>query len=277
MRHKSGLARFSACLWAAIVMSVPACASVSPATEAPATSSPSTSTAIATVTATVGVATVAPTEAPMATATTADTAVPTLTEAPPTTTTEVPEPTEAATATTTPPTPAPTPPPTPPPPPEPTRPTPTIRLKLPPDGTLDDNGAPQLDASVVDPNYSPDGMRAMAFEVLVRVADASKQEAKINSVEFIIYASEEDFQNNSNPVFRHTEQNAPYCIFRESDNRCNEVTVEPEGTWPQSDDEDVEQVPFRDGAYILAIRIQAGDDNEMFWQSAVDFTLKTGD
>ena len=158
---------------------------------------------------------------------------------------------------------------------QPTRPTPTIRLKLPPDGTVDDNGATQLDASIVDPNYTLDGMRAMAFQVQVRVADPNKQGAKINRVEFVVYASEEDFQNQVNPIYQHVEANAPFCMFRDTNNRCNKVNVERNKFWPQSDDEAIEQVRFRDGDYILDVRVQAGEENEMFWHSAVDFVLKT--
>ncbi|MCL5999664.1 MAG: hypothetical protein M1546_26920, partial [Chloroflexi bacterium] len=125
--------------------------------------------------------------------------------------------------------------------PTPTRRIPAIRLKIPPDGTVDDNGVVQLDASVIDPNYTADGMRAMAFEVQVRVADPNKQGAKINRVEFVVYASEEDFQNQVNPIYQHTEQNAPFCMFRDTNNRCNKVNVERNKSWPKSDDTYIEQ------------------------------------
>jgi hypothetical protein len=160
--------------------------------------------------------------------------------------------------------------------PQPTRSVPAIGLKLPPEGSVDANGAIQIDASVIDPNYSSKGMKAMAFQVLARVADPALKDAKINSVEFVVYDSEEDFESESNPVFRHTENNAPFCMFRDSNNKCNRVKAEDGKTWPKSDDDSIEQRPFRNGAYILAITVRGGQDNDLFWHSAIDFKLNLG-
>jgi hypothetical protein len=162
--------------------------------------------------------------------------------------------------------------------PRPTRPVPTIRLKLPPDGQ-------GVEVGIADPNFSSKGMKAMAFQALARVTDPEQEYAKISGVEFTVYSNEDDLDIDSleqfdefiagkDPVYQHTEKNNPYCIFSDSNGKCNKVKVQQGKSWPKSDDASITPTPYREGSYFLVATVQADEGGSFFWRGVIEFKLK---
>ena len=144
-----------------------------------------------------------------------------------------------------------------------------------------DVGTGNIDVTLLDPNVTAQGMPAIAFQVLARAQDTTEDGAFIGSVEFIIFddrAALDDFDENGTldrAVYQHTENNKPYCLFRESGNDCAELNFARASTWPASDDSSIprRQVQFGRTHYMV-IQITSGDNPDFngFWEGVAEFT-----
>jgi hypothetical protein len=73
---------------------------------------------------------------------------------------------------------------------------------------------------------------------------------------------------NGVEVYKHPEQNAPYCLFQEDqDGRCKRLQLQPGATWPDG-------TPIAPGLYYIQIEVQADNsDLSEFWDVSVDIQL----
>lgn len=81
-------------------------------------------------------------------------------------------------------------------------------------------------------------------------------------------------------VYRHVERNAPFCLFRDTNGRCNPMPfVNGEYRWPDSDGRPGSGSPVRPGKYALEINGFAyvdGDEGNSLgnWNSSPQFTIE---
>lgn len=97
------------------------------------------------------------------------------------------------------------------------------------------------------------------------------------------FAVFQDTPNGRVEVYRHTERTAPFCMFRETGNRCNPIPfVNGEYRWPDSDGKPGSSTPLTPGQFFIEINGFAyvdGNDDDTFgnWFSAPEFTLEFGE
>jgi hypothetical protein len=97
------------------------------------------------------------------------------------------------------------------------------------------------------------------------------------------FAVFQDTPNGRIEVYRHTERTTPFCMFRETGNRCNPFPfVNGEYRWPDSDGAPGSSTPLTPGQFAIEINgfaYIAGDDQDTFgnWFSAPEFTLEFGE
>jgi hypothetical protein len=108
---------------------------------------------------------------------------------------------------------------------------------------------------------------------------ASRENGRLRA-QFAVF---QDTPNGRVEVYRHTERTAPFCMFRETGNRCNAIPfVNGEYRWPDSDGQPGSSTPLTPGQFIIEINGFAyvdGNDDDTFgnWFSAPEFTLEFGE
>jgi hypothetical protein len=75
-------------------------------------------------------------------------------------------------------------------------------------------------------------------------------------------------------VYQHTEQNAPYCPFRDANGKCNGLDVRNDAYWwpPSDDDSGISPQPVQPGKYALSVRtVNNNPERSEFWGTAQPF------
>jgi hypothetical protein len=97
------------------------------------------------------------------------------------------------------------------------------------------------------------------------------------------FAFFEDTPNGPVEVYRHTERNAPFCVFSDANNRCNGIPiVNGEYRWPDSDGKPGSSTPVKPVRYTLEVNAFGyidGDDFDTFgnWNNTASFDVEFGE
>ncbi len=140
---------------------------------------------------------------------------------------------------------------------------PTIETKFPPEGVNVQN----LDIQLVDRGFSLAGMTALTFQVLARVKGQPRDGGGIQDVTFVIT----DPQGYE--VYRHTEQNAPYCAFQEATGTICRVLPARQGLkWRNSDNNEIVNRTMTAGPHTL--RVTVNGKNGELWNGQFAFSIR---
>ncbi len=143
-----------------------------------------------------------------------------------------------------------------------------------------DIGTGNIEVTLLDPNVTPRGMEAIAFQVLARAAGTTTDGAEIGAVQFIIFDSKaalDDYAANrslARAVYQHTERRVPYCLFREEGDDCKALNFARESSWPASDDPSIPRRAIQTGrTHYLVIQVTSSDNPGFngFWEGVAEF------
>ena len=108
-----------------------------------------------------------------------------------------------------------------------------------------------IKAEIIYPDYAPAARTEVWFQAKARDPNAgNKDGAGIKAVDFQI-------ADGAGEVFRHTENNAPYCPFGESQSNCVAwVFADHYNTWPSGK-------PIQSGRHTLKVTVHPANGDKM--------------
>lgn len=99
----------------------------------------------------------------------------------------------------------------------------------------------------------------LVFDVLLGRPEVPNDDS-VGQVKFVLVALKADGSDGA-VVHTQEEGNRPYCLFGDSDRKCNSLYLDESNVWPQS------KQPLRDGSYRADITATTKDGSFLaFWQ-----------
>ncbi len=139
-------------------------------------------------------------------------------------------------------------------------PTPTDISRVPPGST-----GQGITALFVFPGYSLNATSDLTFRLIAYRDNGPKTDgAGIQQVEFRICRN--DCNNDTNVVYRRTEQNAAYCAFGGGEPNCTIFHFTRGVNWPGAN------TPVQSGNYVVEARVRPKEGNA-FWQGQLEFKI----